>query len=416
MRSLLILGLASLLASGCTRVVETAVDLEDPADPQDPTPDAAVDERLVNAYTGFSLKLFRQVADGAGDANVFLSPTSVAFALSMTYNGAEAETRDAMARALDVQGMSLEAINTANRDWRAALSRPDPKVELTIANSLWGREGTPFRADFLQRTREFYGADVAALDFGDPSASRTINSWVSRSTNDRIREIVPPRIDPQTVMYLINAIYFKGSWTNPFDPRATRDLPWHLPGGATRMQPMMHRDGVYPVLDGDGFTAVGLPYGGGRVSMYIFLPDNGSSLAALRRRLDAEQWQGWMDDFREQRLLLTMPRFRLEYEVRLVEALKTLGMGVAFDPARANLGGMLPREYLARGNAYISDVKHKTFLEVTEWGTEAAGATSVEVGVTSVPPSLVIDRPFLAAIRDNRTGTVLFLGQIVDPK
>lgn len=420
MRALPFLALLPLLAAACSPAVEPTLD--GGTEPTDSTPsgnpvaEIAVSERLVNGYTGFGLKLFRAVADDAGDENVFLSPSSVAFALGMTYNGADGATREAMARALGVQGMSLDEVNAASRDWRLALARPDTAVELTIANSLWGRQGTPFRDDFLQRTRTFFAAEVASLDFDDPSASRTINEWVSRSTGGRIRDIVPAQIDPQTILYLINAIHFKGLWSRPFDPRATRDGPWHLPDGSTVPHPMMHRDGAYRLFDGDGFTAVGLPYGSGRVAMYVFLPDEGSSLAELRGRLEAGEWEQWMDGFREGRVMLTLPRFRMEYEVQLVQALRALGMGIAFDPERADFGGMLPRDYLARNNAYISDVKHKTFLEVAEWGTEAAGATSVEVGVTSMPPSVVVDRPFLLAIRDDKTGTVLFLGQIVDPR
>lgn len=388
-----------------------------PADSSDGGPSAAsVDPRLVHAHTGFGLKLFRTVAAAAGDRNVFMSPASVAFALSMTLNGADGETRAAMARALETQGMDLETLNAANAAWRAALSDPDPKVELAIANSLWGRQGVPFREDFLQRVRDAYASQVATLDFDSPSASRTINDWVSRSTRGKIPEIVPAQIDPETILFLINAIYFKGSWSTPFDPKQTRDGTWHLPGGATVRHPMMNRTGSYRVLRGDGFQAVGLPYGGGRLAMYIFVPEAGSSLAALRARLDAGEWGRWMSGFREERIALTMPRYRLEYEVGLNDALKALGMGVAFDRARADFGAMLPAEYLRRNNAYISQVKHKTFVEVNELGTEAAGATSVEVGIVSAPPSLVVDRPFLVAIRDDRTGTLLFLGQIVDPR
>jgi serpin B len=375
-----------------------------------------VDPRLVTAYTGFGLKLFHSVARDAPEENLFLAPTSVAFALAMTYNGAAGETRAAMQRVLQVEGLSLEEVNRANAAWRASLASPDPKVELSVANSLWARQGVPFRQDFLQRNQEFYGARAAALDFAAPTASRTINDWVREGTRGRITEIVPDRIDPRTVMYLINAIYFKGSWSDPFDPKLTRAAPFTLPGGGTRQVQMMSRDGSYRLLDGEGFRALALPYGSGRLAMYLFLPDEGASLADLYRRLTPAEWEGWMQGFREQRVLLSLPRFRLEYELALVETLKGLGMEVAFDPQRADFEGMLPREYLRANNAYISDVKHKTFVEVNELGTEAAGATSVEIGVVSLPPQFVVDRPFFVAIRDDRTGTVLFMGQIVDPR
>jgi serine protease inhibitor len=376
---------------------------------------AAVDPRLVNAYTGFGLALFKEVVRQEGSTNVFLSPASVAFALSMTYHGAADETRAAMARTLEIAGMTPDEIARANQAWRASLANPDPQVQLAIANSVWAREGIPFKQEFLQLNRDFYHAEIAALDFSRPDASRTINEWVSGSTEGKIKEIVPAQIDPQTVMYLINAIYFKGTWTDRFDRASTREGDWHLPSGSVKRHPMMSRTGNYGVLRGEGFQAVSLPYGNGRMSMYIFLPDEGSSPARLYSQLTTARWEQWMQEFREARILLMLPRFTLEYETSLVEALDALGMGIAFDEQRANFESMLPREFLERQNAYINDVKHKTFVEVNEEGTEAAAATSVEVSVTSMPPSFIVDRPFLAAIRDNATGTLLFMGQITEP-
>lgn len=381
-----------------------------------PPPRSEVDARLVQAYTGFGLRLFERLAAEKPRENVVLAPASVAFALAMTYHGAAGETQAAMARTLELGGMTSAEVAGANAAWRALLTSPDPKVELAIANSLWAREGVPFLSSFLQLNREHYGAEITTLDFSRPEAAQTINAWVSRATKGRIPEIVPRQIDPQTVMFLINAIYFNGTWTNPFDRKLTRDGDWRRPDGRVKRHPMMSRTGEYRVLDGDGFTAVNLPYGSGRLGLYLFLPDAGSDLKAFYARLRAEDWERWMGGFRQQRIMLSLPRFRVEFEQSLNEALKAMGMAVAFDAQRADLGGMLPREFLQANNAYITDVKHKTFMVVNEEGTEAAGATSVEIGIVSAPPAVVFDRPFFLALRDNQTGTLLFVGQIVDPQ
>ena len=374
-------------------------------------------EHLAPAHTRFGLKLLRELARGE-EGNVFVSPPSVAFALAMTYNGAGGETREAMARALEVAGLRVEEVNAANAAWLAALRDPGASVELTVANSLWVRDGVPVLPDFLQRTRDAYGAEATALDFGDPAAADTINAWVREQTRDRVPGIVQPPIDPQTFMFLINAVYFKGTWERPFSEELTEERPFTRADGSRVPVPMMSRTGAYPYLDGDGFRAVRLPYKGGRFTLEVLLPDEGSTLSGLVARLDAAAWEGWMEGYQPREVELALPRFSLEYETELNDALTALGMGAAFDARRADFTGMVPREWLGTENAYISSVRHKTFLEVNEKGTEAAAATSVEMRVTSAGPppvSFVVDRPFLLAIRDAETGTLLFLGAIAGP-
>ncbi|HWP42686.1 MAG TPA: serpin family protein [Blastocatellia bacterium] len=375
-----------------------------------------VNGELVSANTRFGFKLFSEVAASNARKNVFISPSSVAFALAMAYNGAAGETRKAMSRALELGDMGLEEVNRANRELKSALEKADPKVQLQIANSLWGRKEVSFRPDFLERNREFYGAEVSALDFNDPSAPATINDWVSRNTNGKIERIVD-QINQDAILFLINAIYFKGRWTVEFKKENTKEQSFTLADGSQKKHPMMSQSGKYDYFEGEGFQAVSLPYGDRRLSMYIFLPAKGSTLAEFQKSLIPENWERWMEEFERTEGDIVVPRFRVEFEVELKDALKALGMGLAFDHDRADFSGMVQNgEQVA-----INRVKHKTFAEVNEEGTEAAAVTSAEVTVTSVQIPrerfrMVVDRPFFCAIRDNDTGAVIFMGAINDPQ
>jgi serine protease inhibitor len=427
MRHLACLFIGTILAAGCQG--NPAVSKSDPSDKTDVTDtmsnkdkteptSSSADERLVVANTRFGFKMFDALARKDPGNNIFVSAPSVAIALSMTYNGADGTTKDAMASTLELQGMSLDEVNRANLALKTMLENPDSAVALSIANSLWARAGLPFDADFLQRNKDYFQARVTNLNFDDPGAALTINRWVSDNTREKIRQIVAAPIDPSTIMFLINAIYFKGTWTYAFDKAKTVDGRFaNLTGG--KMHSIMHQSGEYPYLMGDNFQAVSLPYGKGRVSMYVFLPDEGSSLAEFQRGLNADSWSDWMSRFRQGEGDIALPRFKLEYEANLNDILKALGMEIAFDGGRANFGKMFP--ITATQNVFISKVKHKTFVDVNEEGTEAAAVTSVEMGITSVrePPQrfrFIVDRPFFFAIRDNQTGTILFMGSIVDPE
>jgi serine protease inhibitor len=291
-------------------------------------------------------------------------------------------------------------------------------VELAVANSLWARQGEPFLPSFMERNQQFYRAEVATLDFASPDAARRINEWASRSTHGRITRMVEPPLDGDLIMYLMNAVYFKGRWQDEFRPQATRLRTFHAPGGDVQ-RPMMSRTGSYGWMQGEGFQAVRLPYRGGRFSMYVLLPDSGQSLAQLRGRLSAEAWRGWMTRFAPRDVMLTMPRYRLNLESRLNQPLTAMGMAEAFDPNAARFGAMLGVEYLARQNAYVGEAKQKVFIEVNEEGTEAAAVTGVEMRATSMPPpplAFTVDRPFVIAIRDDQTGVLLFVGQVTDPR
>jgi serpin B len=382
-----------------------------------PPPAKEVDSRLVEANTRFAFKLFKQLIEQQPGENVFISPASIAMALAMTYNGADGETKNAMAEVLEVQGIDIEDFNKAYADLKTILQNPDPDIQVVIANSLWARKGMSFYDEFLDINRKFYGAEVQELDFDSPDASKTINNWVKKQTRDKIEKIVGDAISPDTIMFLINALYFKGSWTNKFDPGLTREEPFSLDDGTQKAHPIMFQTGKeYPYYKGENFQAVSLPYGNGRVSMVVFLPDEGVDLNEFCGGITFEKWEEWMSSFSNAQGEVGLPKFKLEYEVDLSEALKALGMEVAFDAEKANFSKMHP---IAPGaNVYISSVKHKTFVETNEQGTEASGATSVEVGITSLPVdnfSMIVNRPFFFVIRDNETGSLLFMGVIVDP-
>jgi serine protease inhibitor len=368
---------------------------------------------LASADLKFGFKLFSKLA-GDKEQNLFISPASVAFALDMTYNGAAAETQQAMAKTLEIQGLSLEEVNRANKVLRQALTNPDPKIKLSIANSLWLAQGWSLKPEFVKRNEEFYGATLKSLNFRDPRSPATINAWVTKATAGKISRIVQKIAPP---LILINAIYFKGLWTRPFDQALTKDRPFTLANGRQKPRPMMSQSGEYQYFHGKNFQAVSLPYGEkGRLSLKIFLPDPNSNLKVFCRELDAANWQQWQADFKMNHGSIVLPRFKLEYKEKLKESLTALGMGVAFDKQRANFSNLCPPP-----GVYIDDVIHKTYVEVNEEGTEAAAATAVQMKAMAVfrpekPFTLIVDRPFFVALDDRETGAVLFMGAIFEPK
>ena len=375
-----------------------------------------VEPQLVSTQHRFAFKLFAELTKSNIEQNVFVSPTSVALALALAYNGARGETAHAIARTLELGEIGLDALNRANAALIESLRALDPHVALAIANSLWAQQDISFAPGFLKSSQEFYRAEVATLDFGNASAVATINAWVERNTAGKIEKIID-QIDRSAVLFLINAIYFKGRWAKPFDPRRSREMPFMLSGGRQKQQPMMAQTGKFDYYAIPGFQAISLPYGAGRVSMYIFLPEQRSSLRAFRRELSHRSWDAWLRHFRPSEGTIMLPRFKLAYEATLNDALKALGMGIAFDPRRADFGGMIAD---GKPSANIDEVKHKTFVEVNEEGTEAAAVTSIGMVLTTMAPqrnfSMIVDRPFFCAIRDNQTGALLFMGAITDPE
>lgn len=372
-----------------------------------------INQNLVAAHTRFGFKVFAELLNQNGVSNITISPSSVAIALSMTYNGASGETQQAMAETLEVQGMSLQQVNQANAVLQETLESADPQVQLAIANSLWSREGIALNPAFLQRNRDFYQAEIDTLNFANSTALSTINGWVNRNTQGRIPQILS-RVDQDAVLFLINVIYFKGNWTRAFDRAATIESPFYGLDGTPRPHPLMTQHGQYFYLENEQFQAINLPYGNERFSMYVFLPRPETTLTAFVDSLTAEQWTDWTYEFDSRSGSIQLPRFKLDYGIELSNVLIAIGMSNAFDASRANFSG------LSNQRTSISVVQHKTFIEVNEEGTEAAASTAVGISRSAMPIQLpfqmTVNRPFFYTIQDNETGQILFMGTVVDPQ
>jgi serine protease inhibitor len=406
MRSRLIPLTAVLLAacaSGPTQPLGP-IDLPRDLDPHE--------QAVVEAGNEFAFDLFGVLASAHPDSNVFISPISVSMALGMAVNGAEGETYQQMVEALGLSTLTLDQINASYQGLIDLLLELDPSVETNVANSVWIRESFPVEASFLEVNRQFFDATAQTLDFGGPTATPTINDWVRQETRGRIPTIID-RIPDHYVMFLINAVYFKGLWTEPFDPENTREEPFQLRNGSTRtVQMMRHAEGRFPFAATPDYTAVELPYGGEAFAMTIVVPREGRTLDEVVADMDAAAWRDLVSRLETERVGVALPRFRLEYEKKLNDVLKSLGMELPFEGGYADFSKI--NRQLGK-DLYIDEVKHKTFVEVDEKGTEAAGATSVGIGIVSMPPQVVADRPFLFAIRERLTGTILFVGQFVEP-
>jgi serpin B len=388
-----------------------------PVDPSDNPPRelTAAEKSMVESDNKFGLKLFKKIVK-QDTGNVFISPLSVSMALGMTYNGAEGTTEEAMRNTLELSGLTELEINESYSSLIDLLTQLDPRVIFEIANSIWCREGLPVKEEFVNINRTYFDAEIAALDFNKPDASKTINGWVDEKTHGKITEIVPGQIDPATVMFLINAIYFKGIWTYEFDEEDTQEDWFTLTDGSKVPCQMMTQESEFSYFENNLFQAVDLPYGNEKFSMTIFLPKPDVDIDSLISLFNQDNWEAWLDSFAKNSGTLYFPKFTLEYKIKLNDVLKALGMEIAFDPERADFSGIAEVNPLA--NLYISKVLHKTYIKVNEEGTEAAAVTSVEIGITALPPPgfvMRIDRPFVFAIRENHSQTILFMGKIEEP-
>jgi serine protease inhibitor len=370
------------------------------------------EQTVIQASNSFSFDLLKQVrATEVGD-NVFLSPLSASMSLGMTMNGAAGNTFAQMRSALRFGNLSQEQINASYRGLLDLLLSLDNTVEISIANATWARKGIPFEPGFMTAVKQSFDAEARQLDFALPSAKDTINAWVRTSTRNRIPSIID-EIDPQDIMFVINAIYFNGKWTEQFEKSRTRLAPFQLDNGATVQVQMMStvRAPMGIVRYPDGSVVAEVPYGRRAFNLVIVLPPLNTKLSDFVSRVGATELDRWMADLRPVTGQLDLPRFTLDYEKTLNATLKTLGMVDAFDAQRADFSRLTSLD-----DAYISFVKQKTFLKVDEVGTEAAAATATGATVTSAPPSVRVDRPFIMAIRERLSGTILFIGAIGRPR
>lgn len=379
----------------------------------------SVDPKLVSANTKFAFDIFKKLLIEDMNKNIFISPLSISIALAMTYNGAEGTTKDAMAKTLNFGNMTLEDINQKYSDLIESLENVDQAVKLLISNSVWmKKEFAPVvKSSFLQNVGTSYDSEVFTRDFGSPQTVYEINGWVDKRTEGKIKEIMRD-VSPELVMLLINAIYFKGTWITEFDKAKTQQQDFFLPDGETVKVDMMTTTGNFSYYSGENCEIARLPYGRDKVAMYIFLPKEGVSLDSFIASMNQTLHDEYINRLQSpDDLIVKMPKFEVEYGVkRLNNVLKMLGMKIAFDPVQANFGGIAST---ISENLYISYVDHKAVIEVNEEGTEAAAVTVVGIGITSVspssPPSFVVDRPFYYEIRDDRSGSILFMGEILNP-
>ncbi len=387
-----------------------------------PAASPALLRRLIAGTQGFGFDLFgRLVArPGAATRNVFISPLSIAAALAMTYNGARGATAAGMAAALGLDGLSLDEVNAGYATLLPLLTGGGPAVRATVADSLWARDGITLDPAFTRRVTAAYHAQLTTLDFRAPDASATINAWVRARTNGLIDGVVPDRLPRDAILYLINAVYFKGRWASPFDRALTRPQVFTRGDGDRASVPMMVQGGDFPYYQGGGFQAIRLPYGAGHTAMIVVLPDKGTDLARVQASLTAPGFDGLVSRLAMSRGTIFLPRFAVNYTSvpNLNGPLIALGMGRAFRRDAADFNAMFqpPRPI----HPYISEVAHKAVMHVDEKGTTAAAVTSVGMAhagaVAANQFTMVVDRPFFCAIREGTTGAILFMGQITDPQ
>jgi serpin B len=332
-------------------------------------------------------------------------------ALGMTLNGASGPTRDAMQATLGFPGMTQDDINRSYASLTALLTGLDPSVQMKIANSIWYRPTLIVEQAFKDVNMTYFNAEVNSIDFSSPAAPPTINSWVDRNTNGKITKVVPDAIPADIVMYLINAVYFKGTWTYRFNPNDTKDDFFTLTDGSRSPCRMMGQKDTIPYFSLNGVQGIDLPYGDQGFSMTVILPPPGANIDDFVAGLTQDQWSTWTAHLAKKEVSVYVPKFRINWQSQLKNVLSAMGMAVAFSDSADFTG--IDR----RGSLSISSVLHVTFVQVDEEGTEAAGVTSVGVGVTSVggPVIMRLDRPFIYAIREHQSGTILFIGKLALP-
>jgi serpin B len=370
--------------------------------------------KLVSADAGFAFNLLKELATEQAAKNVFISPYSISTVLQMVGNGAAGSTREEMARVLGTSGWDAVALSQAYKDLDASVRSAQAEVTLTIANAVWYSVGIEVKPAFAALNRDYYGAAMDALDFTDPRTGGIVNAWVEKNTGGRIKNIIAERFPGDTRMVLANAIYFKGNWERKFDAKLTKPRAFHFSESRQNLVAMMEQGGQFAYQEGNGCQAVRLPYQGRRLGMYVLLPQAGTTATTLLDRLNGSVWLDQMvRQMRNQKGTVVLPRFKLEYGAELKQPLQALGLKLPFSKS-ADFSGM------SSSPLYLSAVKHKSFVEVNEQGTEAAAAT---VGVMSLavarpqtqPFQMVVDRPFVFVIADQVTNAILFLGVVYDP-
>lgn len=381
--------------------------------PTEPVPiDLSLDQvSLIESENSFAFDIFNKVLENSGDGeNVIISPLSISFALSMTVNGAGGATRDSILKALRLNGFSPETINSSYKNLSDALLSVDERVLMQIANSVWTENDFAVEQDFIDILTNSYNADSRSFDINDAAAPDQINAWIEDKTNGLIKKMVD-RLEDNTVMLLINAIYFKGKWKSQFDESNTVDMPFYKSDGSSIDVPMMKQKTEFKVFDGDGFVLAEFPYGQGNFVMDVILPDDPDGISSLTTGFSETAFRGWITQMGTSEIDLSFPRFKYGFKKQLKDILSDMGMGIAFRDGAdfSNISGL--------NDLLINDVTHQAFIETNEEGTEAAAATIVDIGTTSAPITVVLrlDHPFIYLIRETSTNSIIFMGRVTDP-
>lgn len=376
-------------------------------------------ESLIDGNNTFAFDLYQQLVNN--DDNLFYSPYSISVALAMTYAGARSETAQEMANTLHYYPsqdklhpvLNWLDIELAKRG-RSAQGKDDEGFRLNIVNAIWGQENYHFMDDFLDVLAENYGAGLRIVDFinSTEQSRKIINEWVSQQTEERIEELIPQgAIDALTRLVLTNAIYFNAAWMYPFDEKNTVDGDFNLLSGDTVTVPMMNQSELLNHMKGENYQVVELPYDGNELSMLLIMPDEGS-FYSFEQSLDNELINDIISELGNKQAVLSMPKFEFRSELDLAQILPAMGMPTAFS-GMADFSGMTGNQDL-----FIIDVIHEAFVSVDEAGTEATAATAVIMKLTAAQEMVTIslDNPFIFLIRDIKTGSVLFVGRVLNPE
>jgi serpin B len=398
-------------------MLQCSSDITDPTESDNPNGNTgrnltSAEKAVAGSADKFGCALFEQINNGRQSENLFISPLSVSIALGMAYNGAAGETREAIQNTLALSGLTIQEVNESYKSLAEYLTEVDSTVTMEIANSMWYRLGFTLKDDFIDLNTTYFDAEVRGLDFSDPSAADIINGWVYDKTHGKIEDIVTPPINPLTMLFLINAVYFYGGWTYQFDPNLTENDNFMLADGGKIECEMMSQKALLPYLKNEQFVAVDLPYGDGKFAMAIFLPAWDVHVNEIADLFNETSWNQWAESFTEDSVNIFLPKFELTDELTLNDALKAMGMEIAFNPS-ADFSNISDLEDLS-----ISSVKHKTYVKVNEEGTEAAAVTSIEFGITSgdLDEKVVrVDRPFIFVIHETQANTILFIGKVMNP-
>jgi serpin B len=370
--------------------------------------------KIIAADNQFGFELFQKVNASLNEPkNTMISPMSVSLALAMVYNGTAGNTKKQLEDMLHKANLSSGDINQSYKDLVSGLQSHDPKVELSISNAIFYRNTFPVKNDFITTNQNYYEAEVSGLDFSKSTETlNKVNGWVNTKTKGKIDKIIE-EVKPEDIMYLLNAIYFNGEWKYSFDTKATADRPFTKEDKTTIQVPTMTIEKPFNYYSHQNFELLEMPYGSGKYSMLIFLPENGNKTDDVISLLTIENMDNWISKLTEQKKEVFLPKFEFKFDDSLKDELAALGMTDAFDDMKANLSGISDAAKLV-----ISEVKHKSYIKVDERGTEAAAVTGITIGVTSMPidNSFRADHPFVFAIREKDTKAILFIGKVMNPK